>query len=502
MSQALVKSKKAPAKSAATAAKTKTTNKNASLAMSAATVETWEDDPDSAVAVIVPTPDVAKLPLAFVFPASGPAPAIYPHGTPQFRYWATAAALRRGADYWATRVPLTQWYGGPSLKVVLDKGFDLDANYDRTALNFFHGPGVTGTVFTCESPDVSCHELGHAVLDAFKPGLWGAASQEIAAFHESFGDISALMSAIQIPSLRTAILNATGGNLHTKSRLSTLAEQLGSALRAQDPALAEADCLRSALNSFNYQDPTLLPSTAPMSSLSSEPHSFSRVFTGAFFEILGASLAAKAVQPGAPTEAELLAVADDLAGFLVQGITWSYPIVANWYASVAANMVIAAQADVAYLSIVKGVFVARSILSLQSVSSLPMISQLKSLAAEVKSAGAAEKPLPTIALPASHYGIDGLLFVEAPTQPSEFLVTSAGCNGEPLAPQSGISAAKAFVDDLFMRGCVDYGTVVDPKRRLVRGRKVKTHALVKAPGGARLERRLFSCGLCARGVSH
>lgn len=74
-----------------------------------------------------------------------------------------------------------------------------------------------------------------------------------------------------------------------------------------------------------------------MYQLSSEPHSFSRIFTGAFFEILGVSLAAKAAIPGGPTEAELLAVADDLAGFLVQGVKCS-PIVPNWYAQVAANM--------------------------------------------------------------------------------------------------------------------------------------------------------------------
>ncbi|MDK1374185.1 MULTISPECIES: hypothetical protein [unclassified Sinorhizobium] len=501
------KSKRAPTKLASATAKTKTAKTktpktNAPSPPSTGTVGSWEDDPATAVGLTVPTPDLSKLPLAFSFPAGGPPPAIYAQGTSEFRYWATAAALRRCADYWAQRVPLTQWYGGPSLNVVLDNGFELGANYDRAALNFYHGPGVTGTVFTCESPDVSCHEMGHAVLDAFKPGLWGAASQEAAAFHESFGDISALMSAIQIPSLRTTILTVTGGNLYTKSRLSRLAEQLGSALRAQDPDLAEADCLRNAANCFNYQDPTTLPNMAPMSQLSSEPHSFSRIFTGAFYEILGASLAAKAANPGTPTEAELLAVANDLAGFLVQGVKWSSPIVTNCYAHVAANMVIAAQADPTYSSIAKGVFVGRSILSLQSASSLPMMAKVKSLTAAAKSATPEREPLPMVGLPASQYGIDGVLFVEAAAEPRDFIVTSAGFNAEPITPPSGTAAAMAFVDDLFMRGQIDYGAVVDPERRLVRNHKSKTHALVKVDGGARLERRLFDCGLCARGVSH
>ncbi|ANK76529.1 hypothetical protein FA04_27655 (plasmid) [Ensifer adhaerens] len=502
MSQALRKSKRAPTTPATATAKTKATNTNVSSPAPTGTVGSWEDDPETAVGLTVPTPDLSKLPLAFSFPTGGPPPAVYAHGTYEFRYWATAAALRRGADYWAQRVPLTQWQGGPSLNVVLDNGFELDANYNRTGLNFFHGPGVTGTVFTCESPDVSCHEVGHAVLDAFMPELWGVASTEIAAFHESFGDISALMSAIQIPSLRTAVLAVSDGNLYTTSRLSRLAEQLGSALRAQDPGLAEADCLRSAVNSFNYQDPMTLPSAAPLSQLSSKPHSFSRIFTGAFFEILGVSLAAKAANPGAPTETEFLAVADDLAGFLVQGLKWSSPVVTNCYAQVAANMVIAAQADPTYSSIARGVFVGRSILSLQSASSLPMMAKVKSLTAPAKSAMAERVPLPMVGLPASQYGIDGVLFVEAAAEPREFDVTSAGFNAEPIAPQSGTAAAKAFVDDLFMSGQIDYGTVVDPERRLVRNHKTKTHALVKIDGGARLERRLFNCGLCARGTCH
>jgi hypothetical protein len=493
MAQALAKSKKAPAKKPATAAAPKAPNKKLPSAATGVTVSSWEDDPEAAVALTTPAPNLANTPLAFTFPTPAPAPATYTQGTAEFRYWATAAALRRGADYWSVRVPLTQWFGGPSLQVVLDGGFDLNAYYDRLALNFFHGPGVAGTVFTCESPDVACHEMGHAVLDAFKPGLWGAASQEVAAFHESFGDISALMSAIQIPSLRTAILGDTGGKLYSSSRLSRLAEQLGSALRAQDPGLAEVDCLRNAVNSFTYQDPTQLPSTAPMSQLSSEPHSYSRIFTGAFFEIMGASLTAKSATPGAPTEAELLAVANDLAGFLVQGVKLS-PIVPDWYAQVAANMVVAAQADATYSSTAKGVFVGRGILSLQAASSLPLISQVKSFTEAAKPKAGADEPLPTVGLAASHYGIDGVLFVEAAVQPRKYLVTAAAANAAPLDPRSGSAAAAAFVDDLFMRGRVDYGDVVAEENRLAHGSRLKTHALVKVNGGARLERRLFDCG--------
>ena len=118
------------------------------------TVSAWEDDPGTGVRLERPIPDLAK-PLAFTFPAA-PAPAgDYAPGTPEFRYWTAAEALRRGADYWTARTGLAQWEVGASLPVILDEGEDLNAYYDRQALNFFHGPGADGgTVYSGESPDI------------------------------------------------------------------------------------------------------------------------------------------------------------------------------------------------------------------------------------------------------------------------------------------------------------------------------------------------------------
>ena len=168
-------------------------------------VSVWEDDPEPGVRVTRPLPDLAKRPLAFTFPGRAPAPGGAP-GTASFRYWTAAECLRRGADFWAPRVPSGNWQPGASLRVLLDEGVDLNAYYDRRALNFFHGPSPSGTVYSGESPDVACHEMGHAILDSIKPQLWGAASHEAAAFHESFGDMSGILSALQLQSLRTAIL--------------------------------------------------------------------------------------------------------------------------------------------------------------------------------------------------------------------------------------------------------------------------------------------------------
>jgi len=463
---------------------------------STATVSAWEDDPGSGVRGPRPVPNLATKPLAFTFPKPTPPPKMYQPGTSEFRYWTAAEALRRGADFWAKRVPLSKWEVGQVLKVLLDEGVDLNAYYDRRALNFFHGPSPTGTVYSGESPDVICHEMGHAVLDSFKPQLWGAASHEVAAFHESFGDMSSILSALQLSSLRQAILTETGGHLYHSSRLSRLAEQLGAAIRAQQPDAVDPDCLRNAVNSFTYQNPVNLPQSAPASQLSSEPHSFSRVFTGAFFESLAGMLAATAANKNAPTEMELAAVANDLAGIVVAGVK-AAPVVSNWYAEVAAAMVTAAAAvKAAYVPVLKATFVRRSILSMHSASATQTLQ--KSVAALGAPTRTTMEPLAVAALTASHYGLDKPLLVETPSHPRSFVATSAAPDASPIEPDSAVTAARAFVDDLFRQGRVDYNQVGRPEARLEQGRRLRTHRLVEESGAIRLERLLFDCGLCRR----
>jgi hypothetical protein len=179
-----------------------------------------------------------------------------------------------------------KWQVGDTLPVELDFGTDLNAFYDREGLKFFHGSAAGRTVYSGESPDVVCHELGHAVLDSLKPQLWDAASIEVAAFHESFGDISALLSALQLPSLRQAVLAETSGVLYRTSRLSRLAEQLGWAIRQSAPSAVEADCLRNAVNTFSIAIPTCclrrrqLPPSAPSRIRSPRVHRCASLGTG------------------------------------------------------------------------------------------------------------------------------------------------------------------------------------------------------------------------------
>jgi hypothetical protein len=458
----------------------------------------WEDDPQGNTPVTVPTPDPAEKPLAFRFPTPAPTAGQYPLGTAPFRYWVAVAALRRGADFWSPGIPGGNWQVGTVLPVLLDEGEDLNAYYDRKALNFFHGPLGSGLVYSGESPDVVCHEMGHAILDTVKPGLWDAAAQEIPAFHESFGDMSAILSDLQVQSLRITVLQETSGQLYRSSRLSRLAEQLATAIRAQSPDAVESDCLRNAVNSFTYHDPLSLPSSAPASQLSSEPHSFSRVFTGAFFEGLAGMLTATAQSSKSPTEQELQAVSRDMGNILLAGIRQA-PIVSNFYSQVATAMVQAANAvNSAYGPILNAAFVRRSILSLQSASAIgglaTTLAPMKAVAAAAAAVGS-ELPLARIALDGNRFGLGNRpILVHTASHPRSVSVYAAASDGSQLAPPSADSAATAFVDDLLRRGKVEM-----PQRRgavggLVSHRSLKTHRLVSAEEGMVLQRVLFDCG--------
>ena len=144
----------------------------------------WEDDPLSApvkqpIQVPVPTLPTGTLGINIVDIAQPPAE-LHPIGTSRFRYWVAAEALTRGMQFWKALLPATTKWVTPDgkLNVHLDKGVDLNAYYRRSTstLEFFHSTVVGKTVFSGESPNVLCHELGHAVLDSIRPQLFHVAS--------------------------------------------------------------------------------------------------------------------------------------------------------------------------------------------------------------------------------------------------------------------------------------------------------------------------------------
>lgn len=186
--------------------------------------------------------------------------------------------------------PVERWAATQNLFVQPRAGKQLNAFYDRQALRFFYAsdPVTKSLVYTANSFDVVAHEAGHAILDALRPDLFNVQALEIWAFHEAFGDIHAIMNMLQHDVVIDAVLAETGGDLRKEHVATKLAEEMGTALFHMTGGRMgnRIGVLRNAFNNFRYLPPERLPRNGLDTQLTGEPHNFSRVFTGAWYDIL------------------------------------------------------------------------------------------------------------------------------------------------------------------------------------------------------------------------
>jgi len=465
-------------------------------------VSVWEDDPgappSSRTPVLRARPALRTGPLAVDVRGSVPADA---EGS--VRYWTAAEALGRTAALYAPLFPADGFPGGAAwnpavgdvLTADLDAGEDLNAYYDRQGLVFFrqHVAGVT--VWSGESPDIVSHETGHAVLDALCPWMWDAASAEIAAFHESFGDMTAVLAGLRLASLREQVIGETGGELSRSSRLSRLAEQLGWAVRQLAPTSADPDCLRNASNELFYRDPVSLPPSAPASQLSSEPHSFSRVFTGAFLRALAGMV--HTLADGRAVDDETLRMAgEDAAMLLVMAVTDTAAVPA-YYTQVAAHLIEADQEKFAgrYTGALQAAFIRHGILSPASAETVAEDTGNEKSERQLTPGIPRQRGANTsaVAVPGRQYGLPDDLTVRAPVAAARFSVAPAAPSRGELAPVPGEDVAAAFVEDLFRQGRV----AVPPQYRRGFGAPtgvegtLRTHEVADNGAGLVLVRRVF-----------
>jgi len=269
-------------------------------------VRFYPNDPDAPVGLVSATPLTpdAHEPK-FTIEGRRYAPAPYAPGTLAFQYWQGEIALARTIRVWEELFDrdFASWHEDQPLRVLLRAGKDLNAFYDRKSLQFFYDTDrETGrAVYAVESLDVVAHEAGHAVLDVYQPDLWSTPDLEAASFHEAFADCSALLTTLTDPAVRKALLAEADGRWEESNQVSRLAEALGRALHDNygPQAVSDPTRLRDARNRFRYSPPEEIRPGAPDTALAPEPHSFSRVFSGAFYDTLLGVLALELVRnPG------------------------------------------------------------------------------------------------------------------------------------------------------------------------------------------------------------
>jgi hypothetical protein len=227
---------------------------------------------------------------------------------------------------------LPKWAAVKVLRVYPNAGNQLNAFYNRESLQFFTGRNpVNGqVVHTCLSNDVVTHEFFHSVLDSLKPVLFNTPFIEQGAFHEAFADCGSILHAMSIDPVLTYTAQQMDA-AQSSTIASSVAPDLGYAINGVIGGLRDASV------PYYYIDPATLPRSAPKNQLSSEVHSFSRVFSSAFYAAIMAVYAKVKAPGGIGTREALIIARDEMATVLFRAVQ-NAPLTPRYMASIASTM--------------------------------------------------------------------------------------------------------------------------------------------------------------------
>ncbi len=169
-----------------------------------------------------------------------------------------------------------------------DRGEMLNAYYSRSdcSVNFFHSNVKGEMIYSGQSGEAVSHEVGHAMLDGLRPGYLQAWSPDPGGFHESFADMMGLFMATQNDETCEIAARETGGDMKKENCIARTAEELGTAINnAVGKNKTGGNFIRNANNDWKWVDPKTLPENPGSDKLGTEMHNWSRVWTGAVYDV-------------------------------------------------------------------------------------------------------------------------------------------------------------------------------------------------------------------------
>jgi hypothetical protein len=214
-------------------------------------------------------------------------------GTPEFdqvnAFYYTTFTLRMFERYAKRTIPWA--FLKPRLTIDPHVGKLANAFYNEQeemlGFHTFTDDGQPGFSMA-QSADVVTHEAAHAVLDGLRDLFNESFGLGPRAFHESFGDITAMLVALHDDVLVRELLHWTEGDLRKSNFVTEVAEHATQEMLNSDYFSQHTVYLRNAFNTLK-----LLPFDSleyvlmdPMERLSRQEHNYSRVFTGAAYDIL------------------------------------------------------------------------------------------------------------------------------------------------------------------------------------------------------------------------
>lgn len=218
---------------------------------------------------------------------------LYWSGTPEFNqinaFYYANMTLHMFEKFAHRRIPWA--FASPRLKIDPHAGIGMNALYDEDnrKLGFFQFDFEGDIMNTAQSADVVVHETAHAVLDGMRDLYNESFGMGPLAFHEAFGDIAAVLVALQDDSLVWRLLDWTGGDLSMDNFAAKVAERIVETIHREElQEIGERTVyLRNAINPFEWKpfDELEYFPQDPSHELGRESHNYSRLFTGAFYDI-------------------------------------------------------------------------------------------------------------------------------------------------------------------------------------------------------------------------
>jgi hypothetical protein len=297
--------------------------KKGSTRASAAKINFIPNDPHAVngppMRAVVPRKRTGRV-ANFAFQKPPRTAGLYQPGTPEFLYWQSReAALAAVEAFEAAAGPLRAWsdFATQPLPLLPDAGRDLNAYYSRDSVSFFHSVLQGGPTYSGASTDCVAHEVGHAILDALRPDFWSSSLTEHAAFHEAFGDCVAMITALEDADTRRGLL-AISPDLSKANFAEAILEDLANGVRLVYGNV-DGSKPRRSLNKLGWQLPSTLPASLPAGAnpdmLTGEVHSFARVFTGCFYDVIRNIFTSRAAR----TSAALLRASRTAGKLLAEG---------------------------------------------------------------------------------------------------------------------------------------------------------------------------------------